>query len=233
MSQSPVAVAMENGIAVVRLDDGRANALSSAVLDGLDAALDRAEKEAALAVVMTGRAGRFCAGFDLSAMMASGHDRRMLVERGAHVFLRMAEFGRPVVVACSGHALAAGAVWLTCVDWRIGADVSAKIGLNEVTIGMPLPIFAIEMARERLSKRHFLAATAHARIYSPRDAVDAGYLDEVVAEADLMAAAMVKATALGALPDPAYRLTKRSAQRATIQLIRDTLEEDMDKVESV
>ena len=229
MSETAVTVTVEEGIVVVRVDDGRANALSHTVLDGLDAALDRAEAEAS-AVVMTGREGRFCAGFDLSVMMASAHDRRVLVEKGAHVFLRMAEFARPIVVACTGHALAAGAVWLTCVDWRIGADVEAKIGLNEVAIGMPLPIFAVEMARERLSKRHFLAATAHARIYSPREAVDAGYLDEVVPPVLLGAAAMAKATALGALKDPAYRLTKRSAMQATLRSIRDTLEEDMDKV---
>lgn len=229
MSEAPVTVTIENEIAIVRLDDGRANALSAQVLEGLDAAFDRAEKEAK-AVVVVGRPGKFCAGFDLTAMMASAHERRLLVEKGAHVFLRMAEFGRPVVAACTGHALAAGAVWLTCVDWRIGADVKAKIGLNEVTIGMPLPIFAVEMARERLSKRHFLAATAHARIYSPREAVDAGYLDEVVPEGDVLAAATAKAVALGALTDPAYRLTKRSALRPTLQYIRDTLEEDMDRV---
>lgn len=229
MSQSTVTTTLQEGIVVVRVDDGRANALSHAVLDALDAALDRAETEGT-AVVMTGREGRFCAGFDLSVMMASARDRRLLVEKGAHVFLRMAEFSRPVVVACTGHALAAGAVWLTCVDWRIGADIEAKIGLNEVAIGMPLPIFAVEMARERLSKRHFLAATAHARIFSPREAVDAGYLDEVVPAALLGAAAMAKATALGALKDPAYKLTKRSALNPTLRLIRDTLEEDMDRV---
>lgn len=229
MSEAPVSVTIEDHIAVVRVDDGRANALSHAVLDALDGALDRAEREAS-AVLMTGRPGKFCAGFDLTVMMAGARERRVLVEKGAHLFLRMAEFARPIVVACTGHALAAGAVWLTSVDWRIGADIDAKIGLNEVAIGMPLPIFAVELARERLSKRHFLAATAHARIYTPRESVDAGYLDEVVPEADLLATARAKAAALGALKDPAYRLTKRSATRATLRLIRDTLEEDMDKV---
>ncbi|MFN2425016.1 MAG: crotonase/enoyl-CoA hydratase family protein [Candidatus Binatia bacterium] len=229
MSESPVTVTVEEGIVVVRVDDGRANALTHGVLDALDAALDRGEAEGT-AVLMTGREGRFCAGFDLSVMMAGARERRGLVEKGAHVFLRMAEFGRPVVAACTGHALAAGAVWLTCVDWRIGADVEAKIGLNEVAIGMPLPIFAVEMARERLSKRHFLAATAHARIFSPQAAVDAGFLDEVVSPALLHAAALARATSLAALKDPAFRLTKRSAMRATLRLIRDTLEEDMDRV---
>ncbi len=230
MSTSAVTVTIENRTAVVTVDDGRANALSADVLDGLGQALDRAEKDDVSAIVMTGRAGRFCAGFDLTVMMAGAHERRVLVEKGAHLFLRMAEFPRPVVLACSGHALAAGAVWLCCVDWRIGADIDAKIGLNEVAIGMPLPIFAMEVARERLSKRHFLAATAHARIYQPREAVDAGYLDEVVPASDLLSAAKAKAAALGELKQPAFALTKKSALRATLRYIRDTLEEDMDRV---
>lgn len=229
MSQNPVQVSMEDGIAVVRVDDGRANALSHEVLDALDQALVHVESEAS-AVLMTGRDGRFCAGFDLKIMTGAAHDRRVLVEKGARLFLRMAEYPRPIVVACTGHSLAAGAVWLTSVDWRIGADVDAKIGLNEVAIGLPLPIFAVELARERLSKRHFLAATAHARIYSPRDAVDAGYLDQVVPVTDLMPVARAKAAALGALREPAYSYTKRSAVRATLRLIRDTIEEDMDRI---
>lgn len=227
---SSVQVTRESGVAVVCVDDGRANALSMDVLDGLGAALDQAERDGSSAVVMAGREGRFCAGFDLKVMMSGARERRLLVEKGAHLFLRMAEFPRPIVIACGGHALAAGAVWLTSVDWRIGADLDAKIGLNEVAIGMALPIFAMELARERLSKRHFLAATAHARVYSPRLAIDAGYLDEVVAPGELMHAATAKAAELGALKDPAFSYTKRSAMRAVLRLIRDTLEEDMDRI---
>jgi len=230
MGSAAVSISNEAGVAVVRVDDGRANALSMDVLDALDAALDRAEGGGASAIVMAGRDGRFCAGFDLKVMMSGARERRLLVEKGAHLFLRMAEFPRPIVIACGGHALAAGAVWLVSADWRIGADVEAKIGLNEVAIGLPLPIFAMELARERLSKRHFLAATAHARVYSPRGAVDAGYLDQVVAPGELLAAATAKAAELGALKDPAYAITKRSATRAVLRQIRDTLEEDMDRI---
>jgi enoyl-CoA hydratase len=230
MNDSPVRYSLEDGLAVITLDDGRANALSHAVLDGLESSLDQAEKDEAAAIVMTGRPGRFCAGFDLSVMTAGPRECRGMVEKGAHVFLRMVESERPIVVACTGHALAGGAVWLSCVDWRIGADVDAKIGLNEVAIGMPLPIFAVEMARARLSARHFLAATAHAQVYAPREAVEAGWLDGVAAPENLRADAKKKAAALGALRNPAYTLTKRTALRATVRLIRDTLEEDMDRI---
>ena len=79
---SAVTVTTEDGIAVVTLDDGKANALSHAVLDGLGAALDRAEAESASAILMVGRPGKFSTGFDLSVMTASPHECRKLVERG-------------------------------------------------------------------------------------------------------------------------------------------------------
>ncbi|HYC57877.1 MAG TPA: crotonase/enoyl-CoA hydratase family protein [Candidatus Binatia bacterium] len=230
MSQEQVRYELQDGIAVVTVDDGRANALSHAVLGALGAVLERAERDEARAVVMAGRPGRFCAGFDLTVMMAGARERRMLVEEGARLFLRMYEFPRPIVVACSGHALAAGAVWLTVCDWRVGADVDAKIGLNEVAIGLPLPVFALELARARLAGHRVLEATAHARIYSPREAAEVGYLDEVVSPDAVLATAMTRATALGALKDPAYSYTKHMVRVSVARHIRDTLEEDMDKI---
>ena len=86
----------------------------------------------------------------------------------------------PVVAACTGHALAAGALVLLGCDVRVGADVDCKIGLNEVAIGMVLPDWAFTIAVDRLSKRHLQRAVATARITSAAGAVDAGYLDEVV-----------------------------------------------------
>ncbi len=229
MSTEAVRYCLEDETAVVTIDDGRANALSHAVIDGLNRALERAHTEAK-AVVLAGRAGRFCAGFDLDVMMAGAHERRVLVEAGAHLCLRMYEFPRPIVVACTGHALAAGAVVLTSCDWRVGADLEVKIGLNEVAIGMALPIFAMELARARVATHHLLDATAHARIYSPRQAAQMGYLDEVVAADQVLAVAKAKAAQLGALRDPGYSYTKQLVRRATVHYIRETLEEDMDKI---
>jgi len=229
MSTELVRYCLEDEIAVVTIDDGRANALSHAVIDGLGRALERAQAEAK-AVVLAGREGRFCAGFDLGVMMAGAHERRVLVEAGAHLCLRMYEFPRPIVVACTGHALAAGAVVLTSCDWRVGADLEVKVGLNEVAIGMALPIFALELARARLAGHRLLEAAVHARIYSPREAVQVGYLDEVVPAAQLLATAKTRAAELGALRDPGYSYTKQLVRRATLRYIRETLEEDMDKI---
>jgi len=217
---------LRDDLAVVTMDDGKANAIDHKMLADLHACLDRAEPEAQ-ALVLTGRAGRLSAGFDLGVMTAGPEAVRGLVTAGAEFLLRLYEFPRPVVTACSGHALAAGAILLLVSDWRIGTDGSFKIGLNEVAIRMTLPHFALELARDRLCKRHLSAAVTQATVYDPQGAVDAGFLDAVTPPDACLDAALTKARALAALPDPAFRYTKLRERGPTLARIRANLDHDM------
>jgi enoyl-CoA hydratase len=226
MTTPPIGYSLEQGVALLRFDDGKANALSHAAIDALHASLDRAEKEAG-AVCLAGREGRLCAGFDLSVMRSGLEPMRGLVTAGAELLLRMALHPLPIAIACSGHALAAGALLLLAADARIGARGAFKIGLNEVAIGMPLPIFAYELARERLSKRHLLRATVQAELYAPEAAVDAGFLDSVREPGELAGAALEEARRLAALPQPAYGRTKAALRGDLVAGIRATLAENM------
>ena len=175
----PITSSRDGDVAIVRMDDGKANALSHASIDAFNAALDAAERDAG-AVVVVGRPGRFCAGFDLSVINAGAAETQGLVRRGGELALRLFMFPRPVVAACTGHALAAGAIILMASDHRVGAQGPFKIGLNEVSIGLPLPIFLTELAEQRLSRRHLTAATMLSHIFEPDTALDAGFLDEIV-----------------------------------------------------
>jgi enoyl-CoA hydratase len=226
MSHAPIDYSLEDRVALLRFDDGKANALSHAAIEGLHAALDRAEKEAG-AVCLVGREGRFCAGFDLAVMRSGPEPMRRLVAAGAEILLRMAVHPLPIAIGCTGHALAAGALLLLAADARIGARGEFKIGLNEVAIGMPLPIFAYELARERLSKRHLLRAATQAELYAPEAAVDAGFLDSVCEPAALAGAAQGEARRLAALPQPAFGRTKAALRGALVARIRATQAEDV------
>jgi len=226
MADSVLDYSLDGRLAVLRMDDGKANALSHAAIDALHAALDRAEKEAG-AVCLLGRPGRFCAGFDLSVMRSGPEPMRRLVTAGAELLMRMAVHPLPIAIGCTGHALAAGALLLLAADSRTGARGEFKIGLNEVAIGMPLPVFAYELARERLSKRHWLRATAQAELYAPDGAVDAGFLDAVCEPSALVEAALAEGRRLAALPQPAFRRTKASVRGGVVAVIRATLAEDM------
>lgn len=217
---------LDGAVAVVTIDDGKANALSPGLLVDLNEALDRAEGEAR-AVLLVGRPGKFSAGFDLSIMTRSTEDMRGLVTQGAEFLLRLFTYRMPVVAACTGHALAAGALVLLASDLRIAAPGPAKIGLNEVAIGMPLPQFAVELARYRMPPSQFDSAVL-GKVFEPQAAVKAGYLDRVVgADEDVVAVATAEATVLAELATGAVGGTKARA-RGTIaaeQLAR--LEADM------
>ena len=217
---------IDGDVAVLRFDDGKANTVSPRSLDALNAGLDQAEKEAGAALLI-GRPGRFSAGFDLGTLGRGGDEARDLVLGGARLLLRMAEAPVPVVTACTGHALGMGALLLLAADLRVGARGSFKIGLNEVGIGMVLPDFAVELARERLSLRHRIRAAGLAEIYDGESAADAGFLDHVVDPQALEATAREHASRLAALPRKAFSETKRRLRGEAAQRIRANLEGDM------
>lgn len=226
MSEGPLRLELRDPVALVHWDDGKANAVSPALLDAFHGALDRAEKEAQ-AVLLLGRAGRFSAGFDLRVMREGGDPMRDLVRGGADLLLRLIEFPLPVVSACTGHALAMGALVLLASDLRVGARGDFKIGLNEVAIGLPLPAFAVELARARLDPRHLGRAALLAEVYDPEGAVAAGYLDRTVAAERLAEEAHREAALLGELPRRAFAGTRRLLHGPWADRIRATLAEDM------
>src|SRR3954447_7782483 len=131
-----VTTTIDDGVAVVTMDDGKMNAVGHAVLDSLHAALDTAAAEAR-AVCIVGNEKALSAGFDLAVM--TGDDPAAvvaLVKAGAELMMRLYVHPQPTVAAVTGHALAAGGLLALSVDTRIAEPGRSKIGLNEVAIGL-------------------------------------------------------------------------------------------------
>jgi enoyl-CoA hydratase len=227
MTDSAVNYELQDRVAIITIDDGKANAISHDIAAGVHDALEQAKSEAG-AVVLTGRPGRFSAGFDLSVMTSSPEAARNLLKAGADIAIEIHEFPMPVVIASTGHALAMGAILLMAADVRIGAEGSFKIGLNEVAIGMPVPKFAVELARTSLSNAAFTAAVNLATVYDPAGAVVAGYLDQVVADDAVLPTALAHAAELAERLDAdAFALTRQNCRGASLDLIRSGLATDI------
>lgn len=222
-----VSYEQRGAVALVRMDDGKANAMSNAWVAAMGAALDRAEREAK-AVVLIGRPGRFSAGFDLKVMMSSPEAARALVLEGGALLLRCLELRLPLVTASTGHAIAGGLLLLATGDVRLGAAGDFKLGLNEVANGMPVPIFAHELARMRLDPRALEESVLRARMYAPDEAARVGWLDRVVPAEALEGAAITEAEALAALPQPAYGMSKQSLRAPMIAHVRDTMRANLE-----
>ncbi len=229
MSEEVTSYEVSEGVATITMDDGKANALSMKMSGELAAGLDRAESEAK-AVLIVGRTGKFSAGFDLGQMMAGPVPAAQLVKAGGALLMRLYELPLPVVIACTGHALAAGALLAGVGDTRIGALGPFKIGLNETQNGMPLPGFGIEIARDRLVPAELTASVVQAKLYDPEGAVRAGWLDRVVPVDHVKTEAMSEAIRLGKLPNKAHAATKRALRKATVERVHATLGANVDEL---
>ncbi|HTZ87586.1 MAG TPA: crotonase/enoyl-CoA hydratase family protein [Solirubrobacteraceae bacterium] len=225
-AKSPVGYTLVEGIATLALDDGKVNALSIETLRALHEALDRAERDEAV-VLLAGRPGYLSAGFDLQTFGAGIEAVLEMLTLGAGLMERLLSFPRPVVVACSGHAVAAGSFLALAADARIGAEGEFRIGLNEVKIGLTVPWFAIELARHRLAPAHFDAAVITARMYDPTTAMTAGFLDRVVPAKQLGESSKQAARELAELNADAHAATKLRARAGVLTRLREAIETEL------
>lgn len=217
---------LNDGIATLTMDDGKANAYSLDMLSALHQGFDQAEADQAV-IVLRGREGRFSAGFDLKVFQEQPQRVGEMVESGARLAERLLSSARPVLAACTGHAVAAGAFTLLAADSRIGIEGPFQIGLNEVAIGLTVPLFVVELARRRLTPAAFDQSIVTAAMYDPREALAAGYLDQVVAEADFEDAVVAEARRLASLPAEAHAATKVRARGADLAAIREAIETEL------
>src|ERR1700712_1189427 len=222
---SLVNYAADEAVATITLDDGKVNALSPAMQDALNEALDRAEKAAldgeVKAIVLAGNSKVLSAGFELS-VFGSGDAAAALrmLSGGFELPIRLLTFPVPVVFAAAGPAIAMGSFLLLSGDHRVGSAKS-RCQANEVAIGMVLPISAIEIMRMRLTRAAFSRAVSMAAVFTGAEAVSAGWLDEIVEPEEVLSRARQVASEFAAtLHVKAHRASKLKARADALAAIQ-------------
>jgi enoyl-CoA hydratase len=227
-----VSYQLTDGVATIVMDDGKANALSLAMLSAINDALDQALKDEAI-VILTGRPGIFSGGFDLKVLGAGGPETAQMFEQGFLLSIRLLEHPFPVIIACNGHAIAMGCFLLLSGDYRIGVNGPYRLMANEVAIGLSMPWTAIELSRQRLTPAHFNRALILSEPYAPAEAVAAGFLDRVVDADDLLATASSMAVQFSGLDQRAHASTKLNTRASALEAIRHGLSLDRAIFESL
>ena len=210
------------------MDDGKANVLSPPMFRALNGSFR--SRRSGWQRRTAERAGRKYSpgGFDLAAFKQGAAAQFEMLKAGALLTQRLRSFPAPIVTACSGHAIAMGVFTMLSTDIRIGAEGAFRIWVNEVHIGMTVPRFAIETCRQRLAPSRFHRAVVTGELHTPRQALEAGFLDELVPANELLETARQKALALAALGRGDYVATKRRAHDASLQLLRKAIEQDIE-----
>ena len=217
---------LQDGIATIRIDDGKRNALEPAVLREIYAVLDRAEADRAT-VILTGREEVFSAGFDLKVMNRGGAAAIKMLRAGYGLPARVLGFPYPVIAACNGHSMAMGVFLMLSADYIIGSRGDFKIAANEVAIGMTMPRVAAAVMRNRLTPAAFQRAVTLAEVFDPESALAAGFFDELVEPAELMPRAATLARQFQELDMPAHQASKRQERKTLIRGIRRSITPDL------
>lgn len=214
-----------DGIAVLRMEHGKANALDTELLEALEGAFRELEEAAPDAVILTGTGAIFSAGVDLF---------RVLREGGAYLdtFLpvlsravrRLFAFPRPVVAAVNGHAIAGGCILASACDLKVMAEGDGRIGVPELRVGVPFPVAPLEVLRFATPPQHLQKLAYLGRTYGPEEALAWGLVDEVVPPDELLDRAVEGARRLAAIPRASFELTKAHLRRPVIDRM-DAFEE--------
>jgi enoyl-CoA hydratase len=217
----------EDGVAQITMDDGKVNAMSPAMLGDLDAALDRAQSDKVAVVLRSAREGIFSAGFDLKVFANDPARSLEMVKAGAELALRLMAFPNPTIGVMEGHAFPMGTFLLLACDVRIGALGKFRMGLNEVTIGISPPRFAIELARSRVHPAWLSRTVTLGEMFEPEDAVTAGFLDRAVPPVEIDRALGEVLSALNGVNVSMHATAKHNLRKQTMAAMREAIDADL------
>jgi enoyl-CoA hydratase len=210
-----------DGVAIVTLRYGKANALDVEICEALAAHLPLLASSSN-AVILTGQGRIFSAGVDLVRLSEGGAAYiRQFLPILDKAFAAVFDFPKPIVAALNGHAIAGGCVLACAADRRIMAKDGGRIGVTELQVGVPFPPQALEIMRHVTAPQFLEEVILGAATYTPDDALARGLINEIVPADALTDRAMTVALSLAAISPESYALSKRQLrQPATDRLAR-------------
>jgi enoyl-CoA hydratase len=149
-----------------------------------------------------------------------------MVKGGFELCERVLSFPNPVVMACTGHAIAMGLFLLLSGDYLIGVRGPYKLTANEVAIGITLPRSATVVLGQRLSRPYLNRVAVISESFEPTEAVDAALLDRAVEPDQFPKASKEAAESLSSLNMEAHMATKARIRWDALAALRSAIEAD-------
>ena len=222
----------EDGVAVLTMKYGKANALDLEFCAGLATRIDELSTSEAKAVVLTGQGAMFSAGVDLKRLSAGGADYVRAFLPALHRLYEAVFFHpKPVVAAINGHAIAGGAILGCCADRRIMGSENGRIGVTELLVGVPFPVLAFEILRFAVPPLYLAEFVYTGATYMADDALECGWIDELAEPDELIEDAISVALELAEISPPAFAQTKTQLRQSVIERVGNGAVTDADVTE--
>ena len=208
-----VHTAFEQGVWTITLNrPDKRNAIDSPTIDQLLQALEQADLDARVRIVVLRGAGKdFCAGMDLAELLSSADravaENREAALRFAEVFLRMRRMPKPVLAVVQGRALAGGCGLATAADLVV-AYRSAQFGYPEVQRGF-VPAIVLTLLRRAVGEKVAFDLAATGRVIAADEAAACGLVSRVFDDAACESEVRTLCAALAGTSASALALTKQ------------------------
>ncbi len=147
--------------------------------------------------------------------------------------LRIFTYERPTVAAVNGHAIAGGLIIALCCDYRVCVDSGARFGLNEITIGFPIPAAVARIVLYVLGEKTTQSVLMTGHLYEPSKAKDAGFFNETCEAERLIPYCADFAGQYGPHLLPGYAFSKKALQYGVVKDIKQICSEIDEELPSV
>ncbi len=208
-----------------------ANALSPELLSELSSQVAAAPGDGSRALVLSGAAGIFTGGLDVPLLLGFDHGemvRTLDLFFGAMEALAVCEI--PVAAAITGHSPAGGAVLALFCDYRVMAEGPYLIGLNEVRVGIPMPVGVADALARVVGPRQAERLCQTGSLMGAQDALGIGLVDRVVEGDQVVASAVEWCRPLTELPQHALRITRQTVRRDLVEIVRRSKSGDIEEM---
>ena len=201
-------VEQRSGVTIMRLSHGKVNALDLELVQAITAAVRDVPGDEAM--VITGAGTAFSAGVDLQRIVDGGQSYvRAFLPALSAAFLAIFDHPGPVVAAINGHAIAGGCVIAAACDVRVMSQ--GKIGLAELSVGVPFPVSAMEILRHGIGP-----AAGHlvltATLLDAAQAQSIGLVHDIDLPDALLDSALGRARKMAQIPAEVFCFSKRQLQ---------------------
>jgi enoyl-CoA hydratase/carnithine racemase len=207
----------------VRLARGVTNALSPDMVTQLTVALRLAHVDTSIRSIVIASANDkfFSMGLDLAQIIdLPRSELAPFIGAFNRMCLDLYTSPKPTVAAITGHATAGGCILALCCDYRLIAEGRKLMGLNEIKLGVPVPLLAYCILQGIVGWRNAREVIDSGEFYAPASALLVGLVDRVLALGDVIPKAVEWAETLGAHPKQAFATNKATRTRPVEEQVR-------------
>jgi enoyl-CoA hydratase len=207
----PVAVERREGLALLRLQGRHGNAINEDMIAALRESLAEVERDGEIRglLLASSHPKMFCPGLDLRELVEFERARMArFMERFSDCLVALYRCPKPMVAALSGHTVAGGCVLALAADRRI-LRPGALMGLNEVQVGVPLPLGPSLILRDGVASSRLDEVALLGNNFSGEEAVELGLAQELGPEEGFEEHCLARLREYASRDGAAFALTKQ------------------------